>query len=75
MSMTVVEAQTHLDAWIAADLAISRGKSYAIGDRQLTRQDAAEVGNRISYWQRTVNALKAEAAGNSNPTIKVATWR
>ena len=74
MSMDVATAQTHLDAWLAADLAISRGQSYAIGDRTLTRVDAAHVKERISYWQGIINKLNAEAAGNKAPSIKVATW-
>lgn len=74
MTVTATTAQTHLDAWLAADLAIATGKSYSIGDRTLTRQDAAEVRRQISYWQGVVNKLKAETAGNTSPSVKVAKW-
>lgn len=74
MSMTISQAQTHLDAWLAADLAIATGKSYAIGDRTLTRQDAGEVKSRIAYWQGVVNKLTSEAAGAGNPGVKIASW-
>lgn len=74
MTMTVATAQTHLDAWLAADLALSRRKSYAIGDRTLTSADGAYIKAQISYWQGVVETLTAQAAGSSNPGIKVATW-
>lgn len=74
MTMTAAIAQTHLDAWLAADLGLARNASYSIGDRTLTRADAAEVTQRINSWQRTVNALNAEAAGAKAPGIKIATW-
>lgn len=74
MTMTVAEAQTHLDAWLAADLALSRGQSYAIGDRTLTRADWATVKEACSHWQGVVNNLNAEAAGNTAPSVKTATW-
>ena len=74
MTMTVAIAQTHLDAWLAADLAISKRKSYAIGDRTLTAQDGPFVKDQISYWQGVVEALTAQAAGATNPGVKIATW-
>jgi len=72
--MTKTEAETHLAAWIAADTAISVGKAYTIGNRALTRADAAEVKDKITYWNRTVKALASEAAGHSNPGVRIATW-
>lgn len=72
--MTKTEADTHLAAWLAADTAISVGKSYTIGNRQLTRADAAEVKDQLTYWQRVVNAQAASAAGQSSPGVRVAKW-
>jgi hypothetical protein len=72
--MDVTTATAHLDAWLAADLALARGQSYAIGDRTLTRTDGAHVKERIAYWQGVINSLNAEAAGNKAPSIRVATW-
>jgi hypothetical protein len=75
MTMTATIAETHLDAWLAADLALTRNRSYTMEDgRTLTRTDTPFVKERISYWQRTLNALRAETAGAKNPGIKVATW-
>lgn len=72
--MTESEAQTHLDAWIAADTAISTGKAYTIGNRSLTRSDAAEVTRQITFWQRTVKTQSALAKGYKNPGIVISTW-
>lgn len=74
MTMTATIAQTHLDAWLAADLAVAKGKSYSIQGRSLTRVDAMEIRGQIAYWQGIVDALNAEAAGNKSPGIRIATW-
>lgn len=67
-------AQTHLDAWEAADLAIATGKSYTIGNRQLSRADAEEVRAQITYWSRVVNQFASNAYGVKNPGVRVARW-
>lgn len=73
MAMTVATAQTHLDQWLAADLAVAQGRSYTIGDRQLTRESASEIRDSINYWQRRVDALTAQAAGSNKPAA-LACW-
>lgn len=72
--MDLATAQTHLDAWLAADLAISRRKSYSIGDRTYTSEDGPFIKGQVSYWQNVVDSLTAEAAGGTTPGIKIATW-
>lgn len=72
--MDIATAQEHLDAWLTADQAVAKGQSYTIGDRQLTRTDARVIRDRITYWQRVVNTLTAEAAGQSAPAVKIAVW-
>lgn len=79
MTVSISDAQAHLDAWMAADLALSTGQSYSIGTRTLTRNNAEEVRKQITYWSRVVNTLNAEAAnntnaGNKNPRVKTAKW-
>ena len=59
--MTLTEAQQHLQVWLAADLALAEGKELRIGSRTLTRVDAAEVKERIAFWQREVNRLSGQA--------------
>ncbi len=72
--MTKAEAQTHLDAWLAADTALASGKNYTIGNRTLTRSDIAEVQRALTYWQRAVNTADANDAGVKNPGVRIATW-
>lgn len=79
MAIDLTTAQAHLDAWTAADLALSVGQSYSIGSRTLTRNNAAEVRSSISFWQRVVTTLQAEAAsntlpGNKNVGVHTAKW-
>ena len=70
---TLAEATAQLAAWEAASLATASGKSYAIGDRQLTRNNAQEIVTMIGYWQRRVDALTAAAAGSRSPA-SLACW-
>lgn len=72
--MDQATAQAHLDAWNAADLAIANGKSYTIGNRQLTRADAQEVRDQRTYWQREVKAAAARASGIRGANHQVASW-
>lgn len=75
MTMTSATAQTHLDAWLAADLAVSRNQSYSIDNRSLNRANVEEIRGQIAYWQRKVNQLLAQEAGQSNPGHKIAKLR
>ena len=73
--VTLTEAVAQRDLYLAASRAIATGKSYTIGNRQLTRADAQEVRDQITYWQRAVRSI--EAASNSavkNSGSRVATW-
>lgn len=57
-TITLTEAQKHLDAWLEADSAISTGKRYKIGTRELTRAESAEIKERITYWRTEVARAK-----------------
>lgn len=72
--VTSAQAKTQLDLWIAADAAVSVGKSYTIGNRQLTRADTTEIRNQLSYWSRTYRSLQASENGASEGGFRVATW-
>jgi len=72
--MDQATAQVHLDAWLAADTAISAGKAYTIGNRQLTRANAQEVRDQITFWRREVKAAAARASGIRNPNVTIASW-
>lgn len=61
--ITLAQAQTQLDAWLAASTAVSGAQSYEIGDRKLTRADARDIRENIDYWQSKVSQLSTQAAG------------
>lgn len=63
--MDQATAQEHLDAWLAADLATAAGRAYTIGNRQLTRNDAATIRAQVTYWQRVINQLENYNSGGS----------
>ena len=70
--ITQAQAQAQLDAWLAADLAVSKKQSYRIGERQLTLADAEVITQKISYWSAQVKQLSQRAAGRSRArTIRV----
>lgn len=56
--LTAMQAQTQLDSWLKANLAVSHGQSYTIatesGSRTLTRANAAEILQQIQFWDRQV---------------------
>lgn len=63
MPWTLDDARQHLQAWLDADLAVSRGQEYRIGGRSLTRAQAAEIAERIRYWRREVERLQTGRTG------------
>ena len=71
--MDLSTAQAHLDAWLAADLAVAQGRSASVSGRTLTREDANTIRQQIEYWQRAVTNLSAAAVG-AQRGVKVATW-
>lgn len=70
--ITLAQAQTNLDLWLAASAAVAGSQSYEIetgnGRRKLTRADALEVRNMIKFWQDQVNALTSAEAGGRRRT-------
>ena len=60
---SLAQAQAHLDAWLAADLAVAQGQSYTIGTRTLTRANVVEVRNNVMHWQRQVQILSRGGGG------------
>jgi hypothetical protein len=55
--ITLATAQARLDAWLAADEAVARNQSYSVAGRSLTRANASEIRENISYWEQKVAAL------------------
>ena len=71
MAMTAATAATHLDAWIAADLAVSKGQSYSIAGRSLSRADVTDITAKITYWQNVVSSFNAVSLGVKNPNVRL----
>lgn len=61
--ISLVQAQAHLDAWMAADLAVATGQSYTIGSRTLHRANSREIRENIDKWQRLVLQLQTGSGG------------
>lgn len=60
--MNLERAKKHLEAWYAADLAVSTGQSYRIGTRSLTRANIDEIRKQIIYWEREVARLEGKGS-------------
>lgn len=50
--MRLEDIRAHVERWEAADLAISRGKSYTIDGLTYYRTDAEQVRAQLDYWTR-----------------------
>jgi hypothetical protein len=55
--ITLAQAEAQLAAWIDASTAVATGQSYSIGGRSLTRANAAEIRESISFWDEKVQSL------------------
>jgi hypothetical protein len=65
MSLSLAQAEEHLAAWRAADLAVAKGQAYSVGGRTVTRADAKTVRENVEYWERRVNELAQGGAGGA----------
>lgn len=64
MSITLSQAQTALDAWVAADLAVAKGQSYSMNGRSLTLANVKEIREQIQYWERRIMSLSSSSCNN-----------
>ncbi len=69
MSINTTTAQTALDAWIAADLAVAKGQSYSMNGRSLTLANAQEIREQIHYWERRVSAFEQVSQQNQQAAL------
>lgn len=56
-----------LAAYIAAETAVLAGQSVALGGKQLTRANLAEIRRGRAEWQARVDAESAQAVGRTGP--------
>lgn len=69
MALTITQAQTALDAWIAADLAVAKGQSYSMNGRSLTLANSKEIRDQIQYWERRVSAFEQTISQNQQVAL------
>lgn len=50
MAFTVQIAEKHLNAWLEAEMAVTNGQSYTIGNRSLDRANLYQIREQIKYW-------------------------
>ncbi len=67
--ITLAEAQTQLAAWIAASTAVAAGQSYSIKDRSLSRVDASEIREQITFWNNLVLSLTPRTRGRTRYVV------
>lgn len=61
--ITLAQAQAQLDLWIAASSAVAASQSYSIAGRSLSRVDAGEIREQITYWNSQVERLTRASSG------------
>ena len=68
MARSVTEIQAELDAWYAARLAATNGKSLTIstsaGSRTVSQYDLSEINETISLLQRELSAAANQSRHN-----------
>lgn len=62
-TITLARAQSELALWLDASTALSKGQTFALNGRSLTRSDASEVRKMINYWSRQEATLLARQQG------------
>lgn len=70
--ITLTQAQTQLDAYLAAETAVLSGQRYEIAGRMLQRADLAEIRKGVDVWNARVVALSVSARGRSRARTVVA---
>lgn len=63
--ITLTQAQTQLDAYLAAETAVLTGQSYEIAGRKLTRADLDSIQQGIKLWNNRLITLTNQASGRS----------
>ena len=67
--ITLAQAQTQLDAYLAAETAVLGGQNYTIGGRSLQRANLAEIQAGIELWNNRVQNLSRRNSGARNNLV------
>ena len=63
--ITLAQAQSQLDAYLAAETAVLASQSYEIAGRKLTRADLQFIQSGIDIWNSRVVTLSNQSQGRS----------
>ncbi len=61
--ITLAQAQTQLDLYLAAEAKVLAGQSYEIAGRKLTRADLESIQAGITTWDNRVKQLANASSG------------
>ena len=61
-----------LNAYIAAEIAVTQFQEGTLNGRRVTRADLAEIRKGRSEWQRIVDSENRQIAGRKGPRILTA---
>lgn len=67
--ITLTLAQSRLDAYLAAELAVLGGQRYEIEGRVLQRADLAEIRKGIEAWNLRVQSLSRRSSGQARAIV------
>ena len=70
--ISLIQAQTQLTAYLAAETAVLSGQRYEIAGRMLQRADLAAIRDGVATWDARVKALSVSAGGRSRARTVVA---
>jgi Family of unknown function (DUF6148) len=63
--ITLAQAQTQLNAYLAAETAVLTGQSYEIAGRKLSRADLSSIQSGITLWNSRVSTLSSQSQGRT----------
>jgi len=72
--LTLADAEAKLAEWLAIDTSLQDGQIVRYGERILTRADALEVRNNISYWDIQCKTLDNAESGIKRSRTVSPTW-
>lgn len=77
--MDLATAQTYLDTWTAAQVALASNESYTLTfpngtSRTVQRTDEQTIRNQITYWHRVIQAYDANNRGAIEKSFTTPRW-
>jgi hypothetical protein len=69
--ITLAQAQAKLTLWLAADDAVSKNQQYTINNRTLSRANAKEIRDNITFWDNRVSLLSRRDARRNFQVVPI----